>query len=498
MRPTTNWLAVILLVLLVLQTRTLVFDCYSFSEDEEQPDELRSGERTFDLPFGQKAQKWLSPVVLVPGLCSSQLMAKLNKPSSPSSGICLRNSDWYNIWLNIASFNPLTFECLVDNLRLHWDNRTKTTRNTKGVEIIPKDFGSVEGTEYLAPFKMIGYFKTLLKHLEGKLNYKRGANIFGAPYDFRKAPNEMGETFENLTLLIESATKRNGDTPTTLICHSMGCLISTHLLNLHSDMWRKKYVRRLISLAAPWHGSLKALRALFKSETLGIPVPVSEIRYTFMSSTFPSVYYLFPRFPPPKNVGGLERVLVETEVANYTIFELDKLLEAAKKLDERDMLLEFRGLQANLTAPKVELWCLYGIGVKTTNKLSFEGNISSGKREDWLLRESHGDGDGTVNAQSLEACAEFAKQQTEPVYEFPFAGTNHIEIIRSQRTAKFIADEILIRDKPAKVGRPATGGSSPQAEGEDGADEYSDIVAADFVNTLPSCLARNSAYQSDA
>lgn len=48
-----------------------------------------------------------------------------------------------------------------------------------------------------------------------------------------------------------------------LICHSMGCMNSLYFLNHASDEWKAKYVRSLITLAAPWGGAVKVSQTNF-------------------------------------------------------------------------------------------------------------------------------------------------------------------------------------------------------------------------------------------
>ena len=151
------------------------------------------------------------PVVLIPGDGGNQLHGKLNKTSAPHYICKLQTADYYELWLNLEEIAPYVIDCLVDNLRLVYDNRTNTTRNSDGVDILVKDFGNTSTVEYLdsSQYAMTTYFGAIANALVKKYDYQRGVNIRGAPYDWRKAPNELGDYFKNLTKLVEDTYELN-------------------------------------------------------------------------------------------------------------------------------------------------------------------------------------------------------------------------------------------------------------------------------------------------
>lgn len=52
----------------------------------------------------------------------------------------------------------------------------------------------------------------------------------------------------------------NNNEPVTLIAHSMGGPMSLIFLQRQTQKWKDKYINSLISLAAVWGGSVKALK----------------------------------------------------------------------------------------------------------------------------------------------------------------------------------------------------------------------------------------------
>lgn len=106
--------------------------------------------------------------------------------------ICAKTSqDYYNIWLNLELLVPFVIDCWVDNLKLDYDNVTRTTRDPPGVEIRIPGWGNPEPVEWLDPShdSAGAYFNTIGDALV-KIGYVRNISLRGAPYDFRRAPSK--------------------------------------------------------------------------------------------------------------------------------------------------------------------------------------------------------------------------------------------------------------------------------------------------------------------
>lgn len=203
----------------------------------------------------------LSPVIFIPGDGGSQVEAKLNR-TNVVHYICAKSSnDFYNVWLNLELLVPYIIDCWVDNMRLEYNNATRTTTNPFGVDTRIPGWGNPEPVEWLDPSHQStgAYFNTIAEVLV-KIGYQRNVSIFGAPYDFRKAPNENAEFFTNLKTLVEDTYNLNNKSSVTLLVHSMGGLMATHFLQKQTQKWKDQYVRRLISLSTPWAGSMKAVK----------------------------------------------------------------------------------------------------------------------------------------------------------------------------------------------------------------------------------------------
>lgn len=126
----------------------------------------------------------------MPGDGGSQMEARLAKPEVIHY-ICQKNADWYNIWLNLELLVPLVIDCWVDNVRLIYNNVTRKTVNSPGVETRIPGWGNPDVVEWLDPTNASpgAYFKDIGNALVNA-GYVRGLSIRGAPYDFRKAPSK--------------------------------------------------------------------------------------------------------------------------------------------------------------------------------------------------------------------------------------------------------------------------------------------------------------------
>jgi len=385
-----------------------------------------------------------SPVVLVPGDGGSQLEARLSK-SYKYHHVCKSTSDWYQIWLNIHLLMPIAFDCLSDNLRLHYDQQTRRTRNTEGVEIRARDFGSLLSVDYLDAMRLpqLNYFEGLIENMESNNGLKRDVDMVAAPYDFRKAPNELDDFFANFTKLIEEEYIRSNYKPVTLVCHSMGCLNSIHLLNQKSNDWKQVYIRRLIALAAPFGGSTKSIYAMLFGDNFNIPL-LNKFKLRELQSTFPSLMYLFPR----EVSFSINKTFVQTPSVNYTLKNLDQLFLNMNLSDQYQMWLDTRKLASSLRAPDVELWCLYGTGINTIESIIYHDDPSTRLRNS--SEDRHyvlwGDGDGAVNVESLRYCEEFRLHQSKPVWIREFPQLDHRSILRDPDALNFITNHIMTQE----------------------------------------------------
>ncbi|XP_028043903.1 group XV phospholipase A2-like [Bombyx mandarina] len=396
---------------------------------------------TFQLIFVYyllaKSSWGLSPVILIPGDGGNQLEARLNR-SLVVHYICSKTSaDYFNIWLNLELLVPYIIDCWVDNLRLEYDNVTRTTHNPVGVEVRVPGWGNTEPVEWLDPSHQSSgaYFNSIADSLVS-IGYVRNVSIIGAPYDFRKAPNENQEFFIKFKSLVEDTYNKNNKTSVTLIVHSMGGRMALHFLQLQTQKWKDQYIRRMISLSTPWAGSMKAVKVFAIGDDLGSRMLFESTMRT-QQITCPSLAWLLPSplFWKPNEV------LVQTDKYNYTINDFQKLFNDMELPNAWEMKKDTEKYTKDFSAPGVELHCVYGYNVATVERLVYKAGT-------WL--DGHpaldtGDGDGTVNLRSLGACEHWRKRRGrttlnggKPVKSLPLSNAEHLKILHDKRVIDYI------------------------------------------------------------
>ncbi|XP_053606433.1 phospholipase A2 group XV-like [Plodia interpunctella] len=374
----------------------------------------------------------LSPVILIPGDGGSRLEAKLNR-TTVVHYICGKISDYFNIWLNLELLVPIVIDCWVDNTRLEYDNVTRTTRNPPGVEIKVPGWGDPETVEWIDPSHESpgAYFNSIADALV-KIGYVRNVSIRGAPYDFRKAPNENGEFFIKLKTLVEEAYTTNNKTAVTLLVHSMGGSMALHFLRLQTQAWKDQYIRRLVSLSTPWGGSMKAVKVFAIGDDLGSLMLRESIMRT-QEITCPSLAWLMPS----PLLWKPNEVLVQTDKYNYTIGDVQKWFTDMELPDAWEMFKDTQAYKSDFTAPGVEVHCLYGYNISTVEKLVYK----PGTWLDGYPTLSLGDGDGTVNRRSLAACQYWGRPRLnrgKPVKALALANAEHLKILHDPRVIDYV------------------------------------------------------------
>ncbi|XP_065162884.1 phospholipase A2 group XV-like isoform X2 [Atheta coriaria] len=334
----------------------------------------------------------LNPVVLIPGDGGSQMDARLNKTDTVHY-ICQKKSDTFNLWLNMELLVYGVIDCFIDNIKLTYDNVTRKTTNSPGVDIWIPRFGSSETVEWLDPsHASVGSYFNKIADMLVLNGHTRNLTIRGAPYDFRKAPNENYEYFVQLKALIEETYAQNNNTPVILIAHSMGGPMTLYFLNLQTQAWKDQHIKSMVTLSGAWGGSVKAVKVYAIGDDLGSYFLSGSVLKQ-EQITNPSLAWLLPSslFWKP------DEVLVQTDKKNYSLSNIKEYFYDLDYMDGWDMHKDTKPYTLNFTAPGVEVHCLYGTAVPTVEKLYYKpGTWLDGKPT--LI---NGDGDGTVNGTKM-------------------------------------------------------------------------------------------------
>ncbi|XP_001663352.2 group XV phospholipase A2 [Aedes aegypti] len=371
--------------------------------------------------YDERFERRLSPVIFVPGDGGSQMDAIINKKDSVHFYCQKSSSTYFNIWLNKELLVPFVIDCWIDNIRLVYNSTTRKTSNAPGVETRIPGFGSSETVEWIDPSHASegAYFVNIGNALVQN-GYKRDLSIRGAPYDFRKAPNENKEWFIKLKHLVEETYTLNDDTPITFIVHSMGGPMTLLFLQMQTQQWKDQYIRRVISLAGAWGGSVKALKCFAVGDDLGAFALSGKVMRA-EQITNPSLAWLMPN----PLLWKPNEVMVRSLSRTYTMDQLEEFFQDLDYINGWEMRKDSLEYALNFTAPGVELHCMFGSGFNTVESLNYEKSYDfSGKPT--LV---YGDGDGTVNRRSLEACRHWSSQQKQPIYMREFPGADHMNIL---------------------------------------------------------------------
>ncbi|KAG5674429.1 hypothetical protein PVAND_004401 [Polypedilum vanderplanki] len=381
-----------------------------------------------------KPSKPRSPVIFVPGDGGTQVDAKLNKPSTRHIFCTKTTKDYFNVWLNLELMAPLIIDCWTDNVKLYYNNETRTTSNSPGVELRIPRWGDPEVVEWIDPSKNhIGaYFKSIANGLVQN-GYVRNVSIRGAPYDFRKGPSELGQYFIDLKQLVEETYEMNSQVPVTLIAHSMGAPILMIFLQQQNEKWKEKYIARMITIAGAYGGSVKTVKVFAVGDDLGsLGLFASEMREAQISMASLSFLLPFPTFWKPNEV------LVTTRKRNYTHSQLNEFFDDLGYPQGWEMRKDNLKFVENFAAPNVEIHCLYSTKMPTIEQLHYKTDDLSGSPS--LL---YGNGDGSVNIRSLEGCTYWRNLQKQPITTLEIPNTEHFALLQHPRIVSYILDVLV-------------------------------------------------------
>lgn len=129
-------------------------------------------------------------------------------------------------------------------------------------------------------------------------------------------------------------------------------------------------------------------------------------------------------------------VLVRAKSRDYTFGQLEDFFIDLNHTMGWEMRKDSMNYTTNFTPPGVEVHCLYGRNVSSVESIHYKKSpIATASEIPELI---YGDGDGTVNIRSLEACLKWRTLQTQPVIVQAFDNVDHMGILSDKRVLSYI------------------------------------------------------------
>ncbi|KRT78941.1 hypothetical protein AMK59_6658 [Oryctes borbonicus] len=214
----------------------------------------------------------------------------------------------------------------------------------------------------------------------------------------------------------------------------MGGPMAQYFLNLQTQSWKDKYIKCLVTLSGAWGGSVKAVKVYAIGDDLGSYMLNGKVMKLEQISN-PSLAWLMPS----KNYWKTDEVLVQTDSKNYTLSNIKDYFIDVEYPEGWEMYQDTLLHSLNLTAPGVEVHCIYGTNVSTVEQIFYKpGSFYDNPT---LL---NGDGDGTVNRRSLEGCRSWSSKQKQPIHELALPKVDHMSILKDINVLKYISN--LVND----------------------------------------------------
>lgn len=211
----------------------------------------------------------LSPVLIVPGIGGSVIEYSTNDADK-----------WSSMWLSLSALLPkffLTSSAWKKNMTVKYNKDTLDFENTQNIRTRVPKFGSTYAIDTLLRMNysevwLAYYFHHFIEFLKS-LGYVDMQTMFAAPYDFRLIGGFRYQKcfMADFKQLCETSFSRN-QKKIFIIGHSLGCVITYKFLTeFVSQDWINMYIDGFISVAGPYGGAPKSLRAILSGDRFDLP-----------------------------------------------------------------------------------------------------------------------------------------------------------------------------------------------------------------------------------
>lgn len=207
--------------------------------------------------------------------------------------------------------------------------------------------------------------------------------------------------------------------------------MTTIFFRQQTELWKGKYIARMISIAGSYGGTAIVLRVYAQGDGMG-EVPAIDLRNEEMSQ--PALAYLLP-FPI---FWKEDEVLVRSRSRTYTRSQYKELFEDLGYPTAYEYRKDNLRFIDDFSSPNVEIHCLYGLGIDTVAELDYPSDDLSE-----IPEIIYGNGDGTINERSLKGCTFWKNLQKQPINILEIPNAEHSEILSNNQTLSYIVNLLV-------------------------------------------------------
>jgi len=307
------------------------------------------------------------------GLMGSSLY--LTYENSARYWYCPRSMNNQLVWIQKVLFLYPQSNCMMDLLRVHYDNVTKTVSTQPSIQIINNDSSL-----------------SAMKDEMVKRGYTYGDNLFIPSYDWRMAPFGLEKFYSNLKNQIEATFTKHGQ-KVTLLGYSLGShVIHFFLVRYCGEEWVSKYIHNVVLMAPAIAGASQAMVSLWKGE-FGAPISMTDIVHEAVWS-FPSAHVLSPNHFYYEN----DTMIIGPDNTHFNASSLPELYKRYSAMGTQDNGLHDLTTMVNSKPLKhfgVPTYIYFNSGINTV----YSADMSKGWNN---VKVKYSKGDGTVPSEPLK------------------------------------------------------------------------------------------------